>query len=86
VLSYKMSFKQSDVSPSDGFGSKFFDPGRVSHLWFGFEIGKFLLKMSNFSIFSPWVGSKSTQVKGGLASFFLQVKSKLGSGPISSFA
>jgi len=32
---------------------KIFDPGRVSHLWFGFEFGKFPLKMSNFSIFFP---------------------------------
>jgi len=36
---------------SDGSGSKIFDPGRVSHLWFGLEFGKFPLKMSNFSIF-----------------------------------
>jgi len=27
--------------------------GQVSHLWFGFEFGKFPLKMSNFSIFCP---------------------------------
>jgi len=26
---------------------------RVSHLWFGFEFGKYPLKMSNFSIFFP---------------------------------
>jgi len=38
-------------SCSDGSGSKDFDPGWVSHLWFGF--GKFPLKKSNFSIFSP---------------------------------
>jgi len=50
--------------------------GQVSHLWFGF--GKFSLKISNFSIFFPSgqkkyrrVGSKSTQVKGGLASLFI---------------
>jgi len=36
---------------SDGSGSKIFDPGQVSHLWFGFEFQKFPLKMSNFSIF-----------------------------------
>jgi len=37
--------------------------GWISHLWFGFGFGKFPLKMSNFSIFSPssqkeslWVG------------------------------
>jgi len=36
---------------SDGSGSKIFHPGRVSHLWFGFEFQKFPLKMSNFLIF-----------------------------------
>jgi len=64
--------------------------GRVSHLWFGFEFGKFPIKMSNFSIFFPsgqkkslQVGSKNIWVKGGSASYFLRVKSKLrlGQGP-----
>jgi len=61
--------------------------GWVSHLWFGFGFGKCPLKMSNFSIFFPsdqkkslGIGSKSTWVKGGLASYLLQVKSKLVSG------
>jgi len=42
------------VNPSDGTGSKFFDPGlgRVSHLWFGSEFGNFPLKIPNF-IFLP---------------------------------
>jgi len=40
------SLQTSNVS-----GSKNFDPGRVSHLWFGF--GKFPHKMSNFSNFFP---------------------------------
>jgi len=69
---------------SDGSGPKNFDPGRVSHSWFGFEFGKCPLKMS---IFFPSgqkkslrVGSKSTQVKGGSASYLLRVKSKLRSG------
>jgi len=60
---------------------------RASHLWFEFEFGKFPLKKSNFSIFYPSgqkkslrVRSKSIQVKGGLASYLLRVKSKLGSG------
>jgi len=72
---------------SDGSGSKIFDPGQVSHLWFGFEFQKFPLKMSNFSIFFLLgqkkllqVGSESTRVKAGLASFLLRVKCKLGSG------
>jgi len=70
---------------SSWVGSIFCGSGQVSHLWFGF--GKFPLKMSIFSIFFPsdqkkslQVGSKSTWVKGGSASYLLQVKSKLGSG------
>jgi len=72
---------------SDGSGSKFFDPGqvgsifcgsgRVSHLWFGFEFGKFPLKTSNFSIFftlgqkkSLRVGSKSTRFEGRVSLLF----------------
>jgi len=51
--------------------------------WFGF--GKFPLKTSNFSfgskkISSGRVGSKSTWVKGGSASYLLLVKSMLGLG------
>jgi len=81
---------------SDGSGSKIFDPGRVgsgwvSYLWFGLELGKFQLKTSNFSIFFPSgqkkllrVGSKSTRVKAGSASYLLRVKSKLGSGRVGS--
>jgi len=72
---------------SVGSGSNNFDPGQVSHLWFGFGFGKFPLKISNFSIFFPsgqkkslWVGPKSTQVKDGSTSYLLQVKSMLGSG------
>jgi len=75
------------IEVSDGSGSKIFDLGRISHLWFGLEFGKFSLKMSNFSIFFPLdqkkllrVGPESTQVKAGLASYLLRVKSKLGSG------
>jgi len=72
---------------SDGSGLKILDP--VSHLWFGFELGKFPLKMSIFSLRgqkkSLWVGSKSILVKGGSSSYLLRVKSKLGlgQGPIS---
>jgi len=81
------------VRASDGSRSKIFDPVRVSHLWFGFEFGKFTLKMSNFSIFSLRVqkkslrfGSESTRVEGGSASYLLWVKSKLGSGQGPSLA
>jgi len=68
--------------------------GQVSHLRFGFEFGKFLLKMSNFLIFFPSgkkyslrVGSESTRVKDGSASIYCGSKVSLGwvgSGPISS--
>jgi len=61
--------------------------GRVSHLWFGLEFGKFPIKMSIFQFFSLRVkkkllrvGSESTRVKAGSASYLLRVKSKLGSG------
>jgi len=67
--------------------------GWVSHLWFGLEFGKFPLKMSNFSIFFPSgkkkllrVGSESTWVRAGSASYLLQVKSKLGAGQGPSLA
>jgi len=49
--------------------------GRLSHLWFGLEFGKFPLKMSNFSIFFPsgqkkiasgWVGKYPGQSQVGL--------------------
>jgi len=34
-------------------GAIFCGSGRVSHLWFGFQLGKFPLKTSNCSIFLP---------------------------------
>jgi len=90
-----LNYELIELQTSDGSGSKIFDPGwvnflwlgsgRVSHLWFGLEFGKFPLKMSNFSIFFP-SGQKncfrleSTRVKAGSASYLLRVKSKLGSG------
>jgi len=48
------------VISSDGSGSKIFGPvnflwlrsGRVRHLWFGFEFGKFSLKCQIFQFFS----------------------------------
>jgi len=52
-LKGNLSIDLTDVCSSDGSGSKIFDPGRVSHLWFGLEFGKFYLKMSNFSNFYP---------------------------------
>jgi len=63
------------------------ESGWVSHLWFGFEFQKISLKMPNFSIFFPsdqknllGVGSESTRVNAGSASYLLRVKSKLGLG------
>jgi len=68
-------------------GSIFCGSGWFSHLWFGFEFGKFPLKMSNFSIFFPsdkkkslWVGSESSQVEGGAASSYCG--SKVSSGRV----
>jgi len=65
--------------------------GWVSHLWFGFEFGKFPLKTSNSILFFSLrikknlfgsgrkvPGSESTWVGGGSASYLLRVKSKLG--------
>jgi len=79
------SYLPNPNKDSDGSGSKHFDPGRVSHLWFGIGFGKFLLKISIFSIFCPTgkkkshcVGPKSTWVKAGSASYLLWVKSVLG--------
>jgi len=60
--------------------------GRVSHPWFGFGVGKFPLKITSFQFFHfrskkyLRVGSKSTWVKDGAASYLLWVKSKLGLG------
>jgi len=75
---------------------KFFDLGRigsiflllvssqVSQLWFGFGLGKFLLKIPIFPSGhkkSPrFVGSKITHVKDSLASYLPVVKSMLGLG------
>jgi len=87
----KKDYNWWTINSSDGSRSKNFDPGRVSHLWFGFGFGKFPLKTSNFSIFSPFLSKKisSGWVKkypgqGGSATYLLQVKSKwVGSGLIS---
>jgi len=54
---------------SDGSGSKFFDPSRVSHLRFRFWFGKFPLKIPNFPIFFP-LDQKRTRVKDVLASIY----------------
>jgi len=64
--------------------------GRACRLWFGYGFQKFPLEIPNFSIFSPSgqknliIRAKSTNVKDGLASYLLQLKSMLGSGPIST--
>jgi len=78
-----------DTKVSDGSGSKIFNPGRVSHLWFRFGFGKFPLETSNFSIFSGQkkslqVVSKSTRVKGWLASYLLRAKSNCSVGSVSA--
>jgi len=67
-------------------GSGQVESGRVSHLWFGFEFGKFSQKTSNFlpsgQKKSLRVGSERTRVEGGSVSYLLRVKSKLGSGRV----
>jgi len=55
--------------------------GRVSHLWFGFGLGNFPLEMSIFQFITfGSIKIKSTQVKDGLSSYFLRIKSMLRSG------
>jgi len=76
----------------DRSGSKFFDLGRVSHLWFGF--GKFALKIPNVSIFFPLgqknlfrSGQKVPMSKTGQPLFYCGSKvcsGLVGSGPIST--
>jgi len=62
--------------------------GRVSHLWFGFELGKFPLKMSNFSIFFPSdqknlfrSGQKVLRSRVGRPLIYCGSKVSLGQGP-----
>jgi len=52
IYFFKFYLDMQCICSRDGSGSKIFDPGRVSHLWFGFEFGNLPRKMSNFSIFS----------------------------------
>jgi len=78
---------------SVGSGPKIFNPGRVSHLWFGFEFGKFPLKTSNFLIFLPfgskkissgWVNKYPGQRRVGLLFTAGQKQAQVGSRPIST--
>jgi len=62
-----------------GPGEKFLTRVGSAIYGLGLEFGKFPLKMSNFSKLLQ-VGSESTRVKAGSASYLLRVKSKLGSG------
>jgi len=53
----------------------------VSHIWLGFELGKFPLKIPNFLIFSLRMEKNSLgQVKDVSASYLLSVKHMIGSG------
>jgi len=69
-------------------GSKVVGSGWISHSWLGSEFGKFPLNHQIFQFFpfgskkSLLVGSESTPVEGGSASYLLQVKSKLGSSRV----
>jgi len=66
---------------SDGYGSIFSSSARVS---LSLDLENFPYKCQIFSLWvkkkSLWVGSISTWVKGGLASYLLRLKSMLGSG------
>jgi len=62
-------------------------PGRVRNLWFGFDFGKFPLKMSNFSIFFALgqknifaLGQKVPGSKAGRP--LIYCGSKVSSGPV----
>jgi len=90
-----------EVECSDGPGLKFSTrvgsifcaSDRVSHSWFGFELEKFPLKMSNFSIFSlrvkkissGWVYKYPGQRRVSLLFTAGQKYSWVGSGPISNW-
>jgi len=83
----------SGVVNSDGSESKFFDPGRVSHLWLGSEFGKFPLKIPIFLYLSFWVkknligsGQKVPGSEPGRSLIYCGSKvcsSRVGSWPIS---
>jgi len=65
-----------------GLDKNCFDPGQVSHFWFGSGFEKIPLKIKNSLRLKKflWVGSKSTQIKAWPATYLLWVKSMLGSG------
>jgi len=73
---------------SDGFGSKNFDPGWVTHLQFGFEFGKFPLKCQFFQFFTLWVkknlfgsGQKVAGSKASRPLIYCESKVRSGQGP-----
>jgi len=96
-----MNLQQDLPFCSDGSGSKIFDPGQVKFLLlgsaslFGYGFGKFPLKMSNFSIFSPsdqktviGSGQKVPESEPGWPLIYCGSKvclGRVGSGPISTF-
>jgi len=63
--------------------------GRVSHLWFGFEFGKFPLQTSNFSIFFPSGQKKSLRAgrkvpRSKAGQLFIYFGSKVSLGKVGS--
>jgi len=61
-------------------GQFFCGSGRVSHFLFGFDFGKFPLKMSNFSIFPFRLGQK---VPGSKSAWpLIYYRSKVSSGHV----
>jgi len=69
---------------NDGSGSKFFDLGWVTHLWFGF--GKFPLKIPKFTIFFLRIIKKYHQIGSKMGRPLIYCRSKVwvGSGQGSS--
>jgi len=79
VYNLKSGFQRLLFS-SDGFGSKFFDPGRVGPtFWVPFMVWvwKISPKNSIFQFFLLGSGQKVPWSMVGLASYLLRVKSKL---------
>jgi len=76
------NLSETVMGPGQKIRVKIFWLGQVSHLWFGFEFGKFPLKCQIFQYFSLWIKKiSSSQVKKYLG-YLLRVKSKLGSGRV----
>jgi len=65
-----------------GSGQIFIGQDGLAICGLGLDLENFPLKCQIFHIFSLRVGSESTRVKGGSASYVLRLKSKLESGRV----